>query len=371
LTLIHDEMAAALKRWVIASGAAPGATAYVGAFGRSGWRSAVAAVGARSTEDATPVTGETIYDLASLTKPVVAATAARLVRTRVVDWNAPLAGYLPVLAGSRSAATSLELLVSHRAGLLAHVRLRDTPGPRSAWLWRCAEGLRPECGAPTPPEGYPPVYSDLGYMLLGAALEAAAGSPLAELVRREVTGPHALSLQSSEGWSRDLGKPEFLRRVVPSERVPERGGVLWGVVHDDNAWDLAGESLAGHAGLFGTAAGVGAFGQLVVDALAGRGGDWLSAEQADFLVRPRPLGSLRAGFDGKSTEGSSAGPRFGAQAFGHLGFTGTSLWCDPDADIVVALLTNRVYPSRENIRIRDVRPAIHGELFGLAAGLRV
>jgi CubicO group peptidase (beta-lactamase class C family) len=371
LTLIHDEMAAALKRWVIASGAAPGASAYVGAFGRSGWRSAVGAAGARSSDDATPVTGETIYDLASLTKPVVAATAARLVRAGVIDWNAPLVSYLPTLAGSASASTPLELLVSHRAGLLAHFRLRDVGGARSNWLWRCAEGLRPECQAPVPRTGFPPVYSDLGYILLGAALEAVTGSSLAELVRREVTGAPALLLQSAEDWSRDLGKPEFLRRVVPSERVPERGGVLWGIVHDDNAWDLAGESLAGHAGLFGTAAGVGAFGQLVLDALAGRCGDWLSAEQADFLVRARPGGALRAGFDGKSAEGSSAGPRFGARAFGHLGFTGTSLWCDPDAGVVVVLLTNRVYPSRENIRIRDVRPDIHGELFGLAAGLKV
>lgn len=371
MTLIHDEMAAALKRWVIASGAAPGASAYVGAFGRSGWRSAVAAAGTRSTEDAAPVTGETIYDLASLTKPVVAATAARLVRARVLDWSAPLASYLAGLAGSASASTPLELLVSHRAGLLAHFRLRDVGGSRSTWLWRCAQGMRPECEAPAPPEGFPPVYSDLGYILLGAALEAAAGRPLSELVRSEVTAPHALYLQSAEGWSSELGKEGFLRRVVPSERVPERGGVLWGIVHDDNAWDLAGESLAGHAGLFGTAAGVGVFGQVVLDSLAGRGGAWLSAEEADFLVRPRPLGSLRAGFDGKSAEGSSAGARFGTRAFGHLGFTGTSLWCDPDADIVVALLTNRVYPSRENIRIRDVRPDIHGELFGLAAGLKV
>ena len=75
------------------------------------------------------------------------------------------------------------------------------------------------------------------------------------------------------------------------------------------------------------------------------------------------------GFDGKAEQGSSAGPRFGHQSFGHLGFTGTSLWCDPEASIAVVLLTNRVHPSRENVQIRDVRPDIHGELFGLAAGL--
>ena len=76
------------------------------------------------------------------------------------------------------------------------------------------------------------------------------------------------------------------------------------------------------------------------------------------------------GFDGRAAPGSSVGPRFGARAFGHLGVTGTSLWCDPDQDIAVVLLTNRVSPDRTNIIIRSVRPDVHGELFGLAAGLR-
>jgi CubicO group peptidase (beta-lactamase class C family) len=107
----------------------------------------------------------------------------------------------------------------------------------------------------------------------------------------------------------------------------------------------------------------------MLDALAGRHQGWLGAAEAGLLVQPRPGGSLRTGFDGKAEQGSSAGPRFGPQSFGHLGFTGTSVWCDPEASIAVVLLTNRVHPSRENVRIRDVRPDIHSELFGLAAGL--
>jgi len=107
----------------------------------------------------------------------------------------------------------------------------------------------------------------------------------------------------------------------------------------------------------------------VGDALSGRGAQWLDASTVRTMVKARPGGSLRAGFDGKMLEGSSAGPRFGPNAFGHLGFTGTSLWCDPDAGIVVVLLTNRVCPTRENILIRSVRPGVHSALFGLAAGL--
>jgi CubicO group peptidase (beta-lactamase class C family) len=368
--VIHDEIAAVLKRLVVASGAAPGASAYVAHFADGAWVGASAAAGARSSDDGAAVTPETIYDLASLTKPLVAAAAARLVRAGAVDWNTPRAALLPELARSASADTPLELFAAHRAGLVAHFRVREEDGPRSAWLLRCAEALRPECRGTPPPGGFAPIYSDVGYILLGAALEAAARCPLATLVAREVAAAASSDLAAAEDWKARIGSAEFAQRVAPTEPVAERGGLISGIVHDDNAWDLAGESMAGHAGLFGTAQGVGRFGQLMLDALGNRASGWLSPAEAEVLVRPRPGGSLRAGFDGKSEEGSAAGSRFGPKTFGHLGFTGTSIWCDPDARIVAVLLTNRVYPTRENIRIREVRPLVHGELFGLAAGLR-
>jgi CubicO group peptidase (beta-lactamase class C family) len=220
-----------------------------------------------------------------------------------------------------------------------------------------------------PPEGFAPLYSDLGYILLGAALERQSGLPLEALLQREVAGPLGLELDSAQGWARRVGQRQFDERVAPTEELPERGGLLKGVVHDDNAWDWRGAGAAGHAGLFGTAAAVGGFGRAVLDALAGRSQAWLTRAEAEFLVRPRPGGSLRTGFDGKAAEGSSAGSSFGARAFGHLGFTGTSVWCEPEAGVVVVLLTNRVHPTRENIRIRTVRPDVHNALFGLSAGL--
>ena len=128
--------------------------------------------------------------------------------------------------------------------------------------------------------------------------------------------------------------------------------------------------MAGHAGAFGTARAVLSFAEAMLDAVAGRRDAWLARSEALELTRPRGGGSLLMGFDGKAATGSSAGPRFGERAFGHLGFTGTSLWCDPDQNIAVVLLTNRVSPDRANIIIRSVRPDAHGELFGLAAGLR-
>jgi CubicO group peptidase (beta-lactamase class C family) len=130
-------------------------------------------------------------------------------------------------------------------------------------------------------------------------------------------------------------------------------------VHDENAWAMSGEGGSGHAGMFGTVGAVVAFGCAVLDAI----------EELECLVAPRPGGTLRAGFDGKSDEGSSAGSLAGPRAFGHLGFTGTSLWIDPDAGAVVVLLTNRVCPTRDHSLIRAARPQVHDALFARAGEL--
>jgi CubicO group peptidase (beta-lactamase class C family) len=195
-----------------------------------------------------------------------------------------------------------------------------------------------------------------------------AGLPLDVLLERELCQPLQMEVGSARAFEQRLGEA-YRVRVAATERVEARGGELLGVVHDDNAWELVGRGIAGHAGAFGTARGVLAFGEAMLDALAGRREGWLTSREAFELTRPRPGGSLLMGFDGKAVTGSSAGSRFGERAFGHLGFTGTSVWCDPDQNIVVVLLTNRVSPSRDNIIIRSVRPDAHGALFGLAAGL--
>ncbi|HKO95262.1 MAG TPA: serine hydrolase domain-containing protein [Polyangiaceae bacterium] len=358
-----------LKRWVVEQGVAPGASAYVARHVEGSWRAAQGAAGRHAGPGSTLVSPQTIYDLASLTKPVAAATVARLARAGALGWGQPLGAILPEVAATASAGTPLELLASHRAGLEAHIRLRDSGAPVSSWLSLCANARRAECRTAVPPEGFAPVYSDLGYILLGAALEAHLGLPLDRLLEREVAGPLGLELDSAQGWGRRIGPGDFLERVAPTEHLAERGGLVCGVVHDDNAWDSQVAGAAGHAGLFGTAEAIGGFARALLDALAGRSAAWLARPEAEFLVSPRPGGSLRTGFDGKAEQGSSAGPCFGVRAFGHLGFTGTSVWCDPDAGVVVVLLTNRVHPTRENILIRTVRPDVHGALFGLSAGL--
>jgi CubicO group peptidase (beta-lactamase class C family) len=241
-------------------------------------------------------------------------------------------------------------------------------GGVARWLALCASARRPDCTGATPGEGFPAVYSDLGYILIGAALEAVSGAALDDLVQRKVAEPLAVEIAAAARWIVRLGTAGFERRVAPTEVVSERGGQLLGRVHDDNAWDLAGLGLAGHAGAFGTAGDVGRVGMAALDALAGRTSAWLDAAAVELMTRSRPGGSLRAGFDGATPNGS-AGARFGPRSFGHLGFTGTSLWCDPDAAVVVVLLTNRVCPTRENVLIRSVRPDVHSALFGLSADL--
>ncbi len=307
----------------------------------------------------------TYFDLASVTKPMTALAIARSGSLRVQ----PLGRALPTVAGTASADVSLELLLAHRAGLEAHVPLfepltRGLAVDRQRALLRAADARRIDaCGA-APAAGFAPVYSDLGYILAGAALAHHAGTRDAgDAIGRYVVAP--LQREDTLGTARSLaarGRTLALL-AAPTEIVAWRGGEVRGRVHDENAWALTGLGGSGHAGMFGTVDAVLDFGCAVLDALR-------DEPELAWLIAERPGGTLRAGFDGKSAEGSSAGPTMGARSFGHLGFTGTSLWFDPEAETVVVLLTNRVHPTRENVALRAARPDAHDALFFRAKELR-
>lgn len=361
------------QRLVVDPGVSPSAVLAVGARAGREWRLLAGAAGRRSVNHMEPVDPRTPFDLASVTKPFVATAAARLVQRGLLDWQSPLGSVVPELAHTASRAASILDLLSHRAGLEAHrsLYLPLLDGERvdvPLALRAAADARRSDCAGTRPPRGFAPLYSDLGYLLAGTMLARASSRPLADVVDAEVAEPLGLDVASAASWrARD---PEFARRVAPTEVVAFRGGEIIGEVHDENAWALSGYDISGHAGLFGTAHAVLRFGTCVLDALEGRRPDWLEPSSIEPLVRVRDGGTLRAGFDGRAENGSAAGARFGPRTFGHLGFTGTSLWCDPDEAIAAVILTNRVNPSRDNVAIRAVRPALGDALFEVGLALR-
>ncbi len=310
------------------------------------------------------VGGETtcLFDLASVTKPMTAVALARA----GIDPAAPLGTLLVEARGTASESVSLEHLLAHRAGLAPHRALyapllRGVSVDLAAALREAADARRPDAYGEVPRDGFAPLYSDLGYALVGEALARAVGARDAgEAIGRLVLEPLGLAAQA--GTIRELAARGIDGPFAPTEDVSWRGGTIRGAVHDENAWALTGHGGSGHAGIFGTVGAVLTFGVAVLDALDDGALGW--------LVRERPGGTLRAGFDGKSDEGSTAGALLGRSSFGHLGFTGTSLWIDPDAKVVVVLLTNRVCPSREHLAIREARPWAHDALFARAVLLR-
>jgi CubicO group peptidase (beta-lactamase class C family) len=278
-----------------------------------------------------------------------------MVDRKELELDEPARRWLPELAGEKAAVTVRHLL-AHAAGFPAWRPLHRSARGRDAVLAAAvAEPLESRPGTRA-------VYSDLGFIALGAVLERIGGAPLDLLFDARVAAP----------WG--LGDPFFLPARAPAlsarrgegrcfaaaRRTPERG-VIRGEVDDDNAWAMGG--VAGHAGLFSTARDVAAFGQAWLDALAGR--STLSREVAlAFVARDATPGSERAlGWDTPSREGSALGTRLGRGsrgAVGHLGFTGTSLWLDLDREIACALLTNHVHPSGpDKVRMRSFRARFH------------
>ena len=218
------------------------------------------------------------------------------------------------------------------------------------------------------------LYSDLGLFLLGEVLERVAGEALDVVAQRRVLGPL--------GMKDTLYRPgpELTPRIAPTENDPWRGRVLRGEVHDENAFALGG--IAPHAGLFGTAPDLARFAQMILSGGVFEGRRIVSRETVERFTRLAGVpGSTRAlGWDtptngttarssSPGTPGySSAGTLFSARSFGHTGFTGTSLWIDPERGLFVILLTNRVHPSRQNDAIRQVRADVADAVVRALAG---
>jgi len=304
------------------------------------------------SHEAEPVTEATIYDIASLTKPLATVTIAmKMVGLGRLDIDHAAASVL----GELPEDITFAHLLGHASGYPAHVeffrRLSPERGDRSQ-LVELARSVHPQSGP-----GLQSVYSDVGFILLGAALERIAEKRLDELFAEHVAAPMSLADTRFVDSSAGACHPE-LDRVAPTERCPWRGRVVRGQVHDENAF--AGGGICGHAGLFSTGPDVARFARALLASWTGGASAGLDPEVVvEFLSRhAAPETSWRLGWDTPSpTPGvSHAGDRWPrTDSAGHLAFTGCSLWLDRERHRYVAILSNRVHPTRDNAGIRELR----------------
>jgi CubicO group peptidase (beta-lactamase class C family) len=264
-----------------------------------------------------------------------------------------MARYLPEFHGGEKDGVQVKDLLAHSGGLLWWTDLyKQHEGKKPLEAKRSYLATIFEL-----PLDYPPrskmVYSDLGILLLGEILERVGGKELEVLANEEIFTPLGMD------ETRYRPGASLLPRIAPTERDPWRGRMVQGEVHDENAHGLGG--VAPHAGLFSTARSLARFAQMMLNGGAYRGRRLLNPETIALFTRRAELvaGSSRAlGWDTPS-EPSSAGAFFSASSYGHTGFTGTSLWIDPERELFAILLTNRVHPTRENPKITELRPAFH------------
>ena len=359
--------AAAIVREAIAAGAFPAASVEVGHASGPSWRYATG----RLTYDAEALLTEpsTVFDLASLTKVIATTTLVmRAIDEERIGLDDPVGKFLTEWRGADREGVTIRDLLAHSSGLTAYLPFyRDYRGR--------VEFQPAICDTPLE---YPPrttsIYSDLGFMLLAFILEdvqppspgfkGVRGS--SDLSRNFATQFHRLASFFTAEPLRFNPPRAWRDRMAPTEIDPWRGRLLVGEVHDENTWALGG--TAGHAGLFGTAAAVGAFARATLRTIAGEAVLASPETMRAFIHRSEVPGSSRAlGWD-TMLPTSSCGTRMSATAIGHTGFTGTSLWIDWERDLYIVFLTNRVHPSRENNRIKPVRSQLHDAILGEADG---
>jgi serine-type D-Ala-D-Ala carboxypeptidase len=337
--------ARAVVNTAIEERAFPAAVAEVGTATDVLWREAFGRLTYEA--DAAPTRDDTVFDLASLTKVMATAPLVmQQVERGTIALDDAVAQFVPGWRGTDRESVTIRDLLAHSAGLTAYLPLyRDHTGR--------AEFERTIC---TLPLEYTPrsksIYSDFGFILLGFILEDIGQAPLATRFDT-LTGQMAIVDRLQY-----LPPPQWRRETAPTEQDSWRGRLLVGEVHDENTWALG--AAAGHAGLFGTAAAVGAYARHLLQVLSGRTGAVRRDTLITFTTRVLDVpGSSRALAWDTMLPTSSCGTRMSPRAFGHTGFTGTSLWIDPDRGTYVVFLTNRVHPTRENDRIKQVRPAFH------------
>jgi CubicO group peptidase (beta-lactamase class C family) len=316
-----------------------------------------------------PMQRETLFDLASLSKPLVTTGALLLlVHEGAVDLDAPVSKYLPEFSERDKDAVRVRHLLTHSSGLkpwrpfhellLAKEKKTGerwlcTPAGREFILERVLRsGLVHEPGAAA-------VYGDLDFITLGALVERVSGLRLDDFFARRIAAPLGLRETFYVPLGEGGGMPDALRRrTAATENCAWRERILWGEVHDPNAWAMGG--VAGHAGLFASADDVMRYAQTLLDVWHGRS-EALPRELLRTFAQRQHLpekSDWALGWDTPTAGASSAGKHFSANSIGHLGFTGTSLWIDLDSEAIVVMLTNRVHQVAKRSRF-ELRPVIH------------
>jgi serine-type D-Ala-D-Ala carboxypeptidase len=305
-----------------------------------------------------PVTKDTIYDLASLTKPLATTLAVmQLIQESKLSLDQPAVSILPRFMDPLMSQVTIRHLLSHSSGLADYrpyfLSLRQFPlNARKQKLEEqlCRERL---IGVP----GRQVIYSDLGFMILRWIIETISGKRLDHYLSEFLYHPLGLK----RFFFIDLNQPACNNNIAATELCAWRNSLLKGKVHDDNAFITGG--IEGHAGLFGSAADAGRLISALLSDYRGKsGGSFFNAHLMQAFWSRQTLSNRALGFDMPSTDDASCGHFFPKTGVGHLGFTGTSFWIDPEKSIFIVLLTNRVHPSRFNIGIRRFRPQIHDEI---------
>jgi CubicO group peptidase (beta-lactamase class C family) len=318
------------------------------AYGGSGGTAATGVLGTLSWDGGVPVREDTLWDLASVTKPIAGLAVMALVEAGELTLDDPVAAHLPEYAGTDKAALTVFELLTHTSGL---------PGQEALWRRHTTRDALLSALVRLPLRFAPGTgveYSSVGFIVLGLIAERVTGTPLDVLVRDLVTAPAGME------ETRFLLPEADRARAAATEDCTWRGRVVQGTVHDENAEVLDG--VAGHAGLFGTLPDLAALGEALCRGGRGRHGRVLGERTLAVMTEPRTdhLALRRSlAWQGRDPHGSNSGDLLTPLAYGHTGFTGTSLWVDPVLDVFVVLLTNRVHPARTSDAITRLRPRFH------------
>lgn len=305
---------------------------------------------------------DSIFDLASLTKPLATTLAvSKLIETGQVFLDQKIGSILPAFKTVSKADITIDMLLRHTSGLPAHREyfkkmIRTNENPRLYLRQLLArEPLENKIGERQ-------VYSDLGFMVLSWVIEKISCQRLDGFVSEQIYSPLEIEdLFFLEIGSKNNKGIHYRPKMVATQKCPWRKKVLVGEVDDDNAWAAGG--IEGHAGLFGNAGSIYKLCSELLDALNNKPTRVLSPDIINRLVLKKNHHDRVAGFDTPSKDNSSSGKYFSKSSIGHLGFTGTSFWIDPETGLIIVFLTNRVHPLRTNEGIKKFRPQIHDLIF--------